>query len=183
MFPKFPENENVQKVPEHLACLIETVSSSLSSNQKQQVASLITEYSDVFVSPDGKVGQTDLVEHYIDTGDWKPFKLPIKRIPIFKRAAVEVEVDKMLNQNIIEESNSPYNNPMCLVPKKDGSIRFCVDLRELKSRSRLDAYPHPRADETLELLSSAKYFHTLDCAQGYWQIRLNELDRPKTAFE
>lgn len=114
---KFAPNKNAQTVPEHLACLMETVSPSLSTNQKQQVASLITEYSDVFISPDGSVGKTDLVGHFIGTGDSKPFKLPTWRIPIFKRAAVE-EVDKMLNQNIIEEVTRLTTTLYVLSPKR-----------------------------------------------------------------
>ena len=66
--------------------------------------------------------------------------------------------------------------------KKDGSIRFCVDYRKLNALSRKDAYPLPRIDETLNALGGAQWFCTMDLASGYWQIKMKEEDKPKTAF-
>ena len=75
-------------LPEHLKSLIENASSDLSSEEKQRLSSLVCEFQDVFMSPDGKLGQTNLAEYYIDTGDTKPFKMPCRRIPLFKRRIV-----------------------------------------------------------------------------------------------
>ena len=71
---------------------------------------------------------------------------------------------------------------MVLVPKKDGSLRFCVDFRRLNSVTRKDVYPLPRVDDILDTLGNARYFTTLDLASGYWQVPLDEDARPKTAF-
>lgn len=99
-------------------------------SEKQKVSQLLEEFQDVFMSPGGKLGQTCLAEHYIDTGDHKPFKLPCHRIPLFKRPIIEKEISKMLEQNVIEPSASPWNSPICLVSKKQtGEWRFCVDLK------------------------------------------------------
>jgi hypothetical protein len=68
------------------------------------------------------------------------------------------------------------------VKKKDGGIRFCVDYRKLNSVTEKDVYPLPRIDDTLDKLGKCKYFTTLDLASGYWQIELEEKDKPKTAF-
>ena len=170
------------RLPEHLLPLVQNTSKNLSPEEKQKVSTLISEFGDIFVGPDGQLGQTNLAEHYIDTGDTKPFKLPARRIPMFKRPIVEKEVDRMLEQGVIEPSTSPWNSPICLVTKPDGSCRFCIDLRALNAVTKLDAYPLPRADETLDRLAGSKYFSTLDLASGYWQLKLNEFDRPKTAF-
>ena len=61
---------------------------------------------------------TNLAEHYIDTGDTKPFKMPCHRIPMFKGPIIEQEIKKMLEQDVIEPSTSPWNSPICLVSKK-----------------------------------------------------------------
>ena len=146
------------------------------------MSTLIGEFSDIFIPPGGTLGRTNLAEHFIDTGDTKPIKMPCHRIPMFKRPIIEQEITKMLEQDVIEPSISPWNSPICLVSKKSGDWRFCWDLRALKSATKLDTYSLPRIDETLDKLAGAKYFSTLDMARGYWQLSVREEDRPKTSF-
>ena len=136
------------------------------------------------MTSDGNLGQTDLVEHEIETGDHRPIKIPPRRLPIFKRDQVDQELDKMLSQGIVEHSDIPWSAPICLVKKKDGSCRFCIDFRKLNAITVQDAYPLPRIDYTLESLSGSGsiWFSTLDLASGYWQIKLSERSKKKTAF-
>ena len=105
-----------------------------------------------------------------------------RRIPIYLQQAVNSEIDKMLEQNVIESCHSPWISGMCLVRKKDNTIRFCIDLRGLNSVTIFDAYPLPRIDETLDNLSNSYYYHLLDLASGYWQLKFNEYDSCKTSF-
>ena len=84
----------------------------------------------------------------------------------------------MLNQGIIEPAQG--SSPIVLVPKKDGSTRFCVDFWKVNSLTRRDAHPLPRIDETLDALSGAQWFTTLDLASGYWQVEVKPSDREKT---
>ena len=170
------------QLPDHLKPLVQNASSELTSVEKQKLSFLVGEFQDVFMSPDGKLGQTNLAEHYIDTGDTKPFKMPCRRIPLFKKHVVESEIKKMLDQDVIEPSTSPWNSPICLVAKKSGEWRFCVDLRALNKVTKLDSFPLPRIDETLDKLSGSRFFSTLDMASGYWQLSLSEKDREKTSF-
>ena len=69
-----------------------------------------------------------------------------------------------------------------MVPKKDGTYRFCVDFRGLNVISEKSEYPLPRVDECLEAMAGACLFSTLDLASGYWQVELNPADQEKTAF-
>ena len=88
----------------------------------------------------------------------------------------------MLTQKIIEPSDSPWSAPVCLVKKKDGTCRFCVDFRALNNVTQKDAYPLPRIDTTLENLAGSRWFCTLDLVSGYWQIKMSESSKNKTSF-
>ena len=140
------------------------------------------EYQDVFMGPDGKLGRTDLVKHTIDTGQAKPVKIPPTRVTQKQKQIIEDEIDSMLEKDIIQPSTSPWSSPILLVTKRDGSIRFCIDYRRLNAVTVKDAYPLPRIDDSLDALSGARWFSTLDLVSGYWQAEILESDRPKTAF-
>jgi len=88
-------------------------------------------------------------------------------------------LDDMLQQ---EPASGPGSSPIVLVPKKDGTPRFCVDYRRVNSLTRKDAHPLPRIDDTLDALSGAKQFSTIDLASGYWQVEVEPSDCEKTAF-
>jgi len=73
----------------------------------------------------------------------------------------------MLQQNVIRPSTSTWSSPLVIVPKKDGSARFCVDYHRLNSVTERDAYPLPCIDDCLDALGCAKLYTTLDLASGY----------------
>ena len=80
----------------------------------------------------------------------------------------------MLELGIVRPSKSPWASPVVVVPKPDGTIRFCIDYRKLNNITKMDAYPIPRMDQMLEKVAQARYISTLDITKGYWQIPLNE---------
>ena len=86
----------------------------------------------------------------------------------------------MLRLRVIEESRSTWSSPVILVPKPDGTFRFCNDFRRLNEVSEFDAYPMPKVDELIE--PGTRYLTTLDLTKGYWQVPLTRTAREKTAF-
>ena len=170
------------KLPEHLQCLLDRVSPKIDTVEKDKIKDLLIKYQDIFLGPDGKLGRTDIVQHVIDTRDAKPIKIPPRRVPIKQKEIIDQEINKMLADDIIEPSDSPWSSPILLCLKKDNTWRFCVDYRLINKLIRKDAYPLPRIDSSLDSLGGNKWFSTIDLASGYWQCAVAEKDRPKTAF-
>ena len=71
---------------------------------------------------------------------------------------------------------------MLLVPKKDGSLQFCIDLRKLNNQTIKDAQSVPRIEDSLDCLNGAAIFMSLDLQSGYWQVEMTEDSKPLTAF-
>ena len=88
----------------------------------------------------------------------------------------------MLKNGAIHRSCSPWASAVVLVHKKDGSLRFCIDLRHLNSHTIKDAYSLPRIEESLDCLNGACIFTSLDLKSGYWQVEMAENSIPYTAF-
>ena len=88
----------------------------------------------------------------------------------------------MLKIGVIRKSNSPWASAVVLVRKKDGSLRFCIDLWKLNARTIKDAYGLPRIEETLDCLEGSIIFTSLDLKSGYWQVEMDEASKPLTAF-
>lgn len=87
----------------------------------------------------------------------------------------------MEGDRIIEPSTSEWASPIVLVPKKDGSLRMCVDYRRLNSVSMADAYRMPRIDELIGRIGGVKYISTLDLTRGYWQVPVAPTSRIYTS--
>ena len=98
------------------------------------------------------------------------------------QAIIDTKVEKMLQEGVIQPSNSPWSAPIVMTKRKNGEYRFCIDFRRLNKLSKKDAYPLPQVNATLDTLKGAKYITTIDLRNGYWQVALTEESRPLTAF-
>ncbi|KAL0152849.1 hypothetical protein M9458_051843 [Cirrhinus mrigala] len=150
-----------------------------SAAQKAELQHLVGQFQDIFSDTPG---QTNIISHDIRTPPGVIVRQRPYRVPESRRQAIEEEIQKMLKLGVIEPSWSPWSSPIVLVPKPDGTLRFCNDYRRLNEVSDFDSYPMPRVDELLERLGRARYITTLDLTKGYWQVPLTEEAKPKTAF-
>ena len=162
--------------------MFEGLSAELTDGQRQTVVNLLQEFEDVFSKDDYDLGQTDLVEHRIDTGGHRPFRQTLRRHPVAQLPVIDEHVEQMLQQGIVEPCASPWSSNVVLVRRKDGKYRFCVDYRQLNSITYQDVYPLPRIENCLDALDGASWFSTLDLRSGYWQVRQDPRDADKTAF-
>ena len=143
---------------------------------------LLVAYSDIFSKTDMDMGTTKLVKHHMNLTDYTPFKERYRRIPPHSYDEVRAHLKEMLDLGAIRKSRSPWSSPIVLVRKKDGKLRFCIDLRKLNQRTVRDNYSLPNIDHMLEQLEGAQWFCTLDLKSGYWQVELTEESKPYTAF-
>ena len=176
-----PQTNDSQLSPE-LQRIVDSIDSDLSPAEQSTVYDLLLKHQTAFGTPEQPFGRTTLVQHSIHTESTIPIKQPVRRPPFHLREEAHQEVTKMLDQGVIEPSDSPWASPVVLVKKKDGSLRYCIDYRRLNDITIKDSYPLPRIDESLDSLAETRYFSTLDLASGYWQIGLDEEAKKKSAF-
>ena len=150
--------------------------------QKAKARAVLTKYSFLFAMDSMDLGKTDLVKHHIELTNYTPIKDRYRRIPPQQYEEVRKHLKEMLDIGAIRCSNSPWASPVVLVRKKDGSLRFCIDLRKLNARTVKDAYSIPRIEDALDSLNGACIFTSLDLKSGYWQVELDDESIPLTAF-
>ena len=153
-----------------------------SKSLQQQVNELLIEFQDIFALSDLELGKTNLVKHHIPVTNLVPFKDRHARIPPSQFEPLRKLLRNMEEVGTIRKSNSPWLSSIVLVKKKDGNLRFCIDLRKLNARTVKDAYALPRIEETLDYLAGSKWFSALDLKSGYWQVELDEESKPLTTF-
>ena len=93
------------------------------------------------------------------------------------------EVEQLLSEGLIKPSKSPWASPVVLVPKKDGTIRLCMDFRRINTVTKTDPYPMSRIEDLIDGLANAQFVSTLDLTKGYWQVPMAKSSIPKTAFQ
>ena len=121
-------------------------------------------------------------KHRIRTLNIPPIYVPPYRKSMSEREVLKEEIKLMLKLGIIEQSKSAWSSPVVLVPKKDGTKRFCVDYRKLNAATITENWPLPRIQDILDRLSGSKWFSALDLTSGYWQIEMDGSSKEKTAF-
>jgi transposase InsO family protein len=175
-----PSTEQAENAP--IEEIVDHVDSSVPDACRQCLRELLMKYRIAFSLSEHDMGRTTATMHSIDTGDGRPIRQPLRRHPPAHEDVIRQQVDDLLHQGIIEPAQSPWASNIVLVKKKDGSLRMCVDYRQVNSVTKKDAYPLPRTDACLDAMSGSVWFSTFDLRQSYHQVPLNPADSDKTAF-
>lgn len=159
----------------------------MNTEEKEKITKLCKDYSDIFYYEDCPLTFTNTIKHKIKTTDEIPVYTKSYRYPYIHKAEVQSQIEKMLQQKIIQPSESPWSSPIWIVPKKlDASgqqkWRLVVDYRKLNEKTISDRYPIPNISDVLDKLGRCLYFTTLDLASGFHQIEMHPDDIEKTAF-
>ena len=149
---------------------------------QDSIDKLIKKYDHIFMKHKWDIGCTNILIHKILT-DSKPIQINPRRQPVNLMEQIKIAINEMKNNDIIEECSSEWNSPIVCIKKKDTTdIRVCLDFRLLNNVTIRPAYPIPNVDEILDNLSGAKYFSTLDLGNAFYQVKLDDESKIKTAF-
>ena len=145
----------------------------------QSLEPILRQHSQIF---NQSLGQTNVTQHFIDTGNSLPVRLPPRRIPFHFADRVHTQLQEMAEEGIIRPSNSPWCAPAVYVPKANGEVRICVDFVQLNKVTKKDSYPVPRADGPQQKLANKTIFSKIDLRSAYWQFPMESTSVEKTAF-
>lgn len=182
---------NVQNAQEardqRLQQLLEALNlNNVNSPQKASIADICIEYADVFSLESDPLTVNNFYDQDIRLSDNSPVFIKPYRLPHAHQAAIKGQIQKLLETDVIENSISPYNSPILLVPKKGAKSfdewRLVVDYRQLNRKVISDKFPLPRIEEILDQLGRARYFSVLDLRSGFHQIEIDPSSREFTAF-
>eukprot|EP00253_Pinus_taeda_P010303 PITA_10303 len=156
--------------------------STLESSISPDLQKVLDNHSKIFETPKGlpPMRDHDHVIHLI-LGSF-PLNIRPYKYPYVQKSEIERMVAEMLEDGIIQPSQSSFSAPVVLVHKKDGSWCMCPDYRELNKLTIKDKFPIPIIDELLDELHGSIYFTKLDLRSGYHQIRMKTEDIWKIAF-
>ena len=181
-----PEDVLLQEVtgmPSHLEELYMTTARTIMEEPvRHSLRSLLIPRQDAFAKSKLDLGTFKGIEHDINTAFAVPVRQRIRPTPKGFQDEEKKCLDEQIDAGVVRPSSSPWASPTVLVRKPDGSVRYCVDFRQVNDRTLKDAYPLPRIDMCLNSLGGVRFFSTLDLQSGYWQIKVAESDILKTAF-
>ncbi|KAD4385909.1 hypothetical protein E3N88_26078 [Mikania micrantha] len=151
--------------------------------KKLEDVTIVRDFPDVFPDDLPGVPPERDVEFRIDL---IPGAKPIAKTP-YRLAPTEMQelmtqLQDLLDKGFIRPSISPWGAPVLFVKKKDGSMRMCIDYRELNKVTVKNRYPLPRIDDLFDQLQGAKWFSKIDLRSGYHQLKVRDKDVEKTAF-
>lgn len=166
--------------------LIRIIHSNTPKYAHDLLTPLCMEFSDIFHLENDRSTVNNFYTQKLTLKDNEPVYTRNYRLPQSQKAFIDGEVHRLSVNNLIESSESNYNAPLILVPKKsvDGAPKFrmCVDYRKLNRKLIPDRFPMPRIEDIFDNLGSSKYFSVMDLQAGYHQIEIEKKSRIYTAF-
>lgn len=161
--------------------------SHIEKTLREPIEKILLFYLDVFNLETDLLPCTNLAKHTITLKENKIINTKSYRPPECHKEEIKRQMDEMLQKNIIEPSDSPYNSPVWVVPKKADASgkqkwRIVIDFRKINELTDQDAYPLPDIDDILSQLGNAKFFSALDLSSGFHQIPMDIDSKKYTAF-
>lgn len=156
--------------------------SHLGEVQREIVRKMLREECSSFSRSDDDIGCIDSLKMTISLKDTAPVARSYLSVPKPLYKELKDYLHDLIAQGWIEKSASSYSSPVVCVRKKDGSLRLCVDYRELNKKTHPDRQPIPRVQDILDSLGGNSWFSLLDQGKAYHQGFMSKESRPLTAF-
>lgn len=152
---------------------------NMTTDQLKQLNDVLQKYSKVF---NNQPTITNVYEHKITVNNTGKFDRRIYNIPANYKQQVDCEIQKMLDNRVIERADSTFLNPMVAVRKKNKEVRICLDMRSLNSMTDKSYDRAPNPENLFNKCQGVKFMSRLDLKKGFWQIPLEKNSRKYTAF-
>ena len=163
--------------------LIDKNNEDLNKKERERLTRFLEKWKILFAPNSKNPGTTTKTKCFANTmPNTPPIRCNPYRTSLKAQDELKKQVKEMLENNIIQRSNSPWAFPVVLAIKSDGTWRFCVDYTKLNQHTIKDNFPIPNIEDYLDRLQSSKIFTVLDFASGFWQIPINEDDKEKFSF-
>lgn len=154
----------------------------ISPPERDMVKQMLREESGSFSCSDDDIGCIENLRLSISLKDTEPVAKTYTSIPKPLYQETKSYLHDLITQGWVRKSNSPYASPVVCVWKKDGSLRLCIDYRELNRKTVPDRQPIPRVQDIMDGLGGNSWFSLLDQGKAYHQGFLAEQSQPLTAF-
>ena len=155
---------------------------TLSDEQKNSILTSLAPFKSIISHRDDDIGLMRSGLHHIELLDKCPVYLKARRFQGDLNEKIEEQIQELYLNDIIEPSKSPWNAPVVPVRKPDGTIRLCIDYRQLNRATKPDRFPMPNLTDSIYSLHGMKYFSSIDLVRGYYQLEMSEDSKEYTAF-
>ena len=163
----------------YLAYVIDTVKARPSVSN----IPTISDFPDVFPEELPRLPPHREIEFAIDVVPGStPASITSYRMDPLELKELKLQLQELLEKGFIRPSVSPWGSPVFFVKKKDGTLRLCIDYRQLNKLTLKNKYPLPRIDDLFDQLKGASIFSKIDLRSGYNQLRIKDADVHKTTF-
>ena len=164
----------------YLAYVIDTVKARPSVSD----ISIVSDFPDVFPKELSGLPPQREIEVAIDVvpGATLAYITPYRMAPM-ELKELKLQLQELLEKQFIRPSVSPWGAPVLFVKKKDGTLRLCIDYRQLNKLTIKNKYTLPRIDDLFDQLKGSSIFSKIDLRSGYHQLRIKDVGVHKTALE
>ena len=143
----------------------------------------VCDYTDVFLEEMPGLPPQREIEFAIDVVQGAaPASITLYRMAPIELKELKLQLQELLEKGFFRPSVSPWGAPVLFVKKKDGTLRLCVDYRQLNEMTVKNKYPLPRIDDLFDQLKGSSVFTKIDLLYGYHQLRIKDTDVHKTTF-